>query len=349
MLNSTHSPTYSHLPSESKELLSEDDTSSSSSSSSIPPRTRTRNWRILLLLSTNLALFLTSLGILAYAFHELSALKHNIDNRLVRQTSAYCIVPPNPFHHYQITNPPLPPPLPAPLLDTLPLPLSTTTTNGSFWPQSPPSLFQLPPSPEVDAAWDRIADTHAFALTREQVRRLNKDPAELYRFPASYGLGDEAYMGLLDVFHQLHCLNHLRQAAHPEYYRQNHNHSHSHSNSHHGGSGSGSVGSGTAGTGEKRRSKFPYEVHLEHCTHILLQFVLCHADVGVITFNKVAGTPGPFADFNVDHVCRDFGAVLDWKEANQVNVTDEQWAEIFVTPEGIRELPAEGRSEPPRV
>lgn len=122
---------------------------------------------------------------------------------------------------------------------------------------------------------------------------MGKDPAELYRFPESYGYGDQAYMGMLDVFHHLHCLNHLRRAANHQYYAN--------------------LSSTSIAHTTTPSAKFPREVHLEHCTYILLQFIMCHADVGIITFNKVQGTPGPFADFNVEHKCRDFQSVLKWK------------------------------------
>lgn len=65
-----------------------------------------------------------------------------------------------------------------------------------------------------------------------------------------------------------------------------------------------------------------------------------------MTFNKVKGTPGPFPDFSVEKKCRNFDDVLEWKERNQINVSDEEWKEILETPEGIRELDAEGRTLP---
>lgn len=219
-------------------------------------------------------------------------------------------------------------PTTAPIFDKLPIPLKLTTMNGSFWPQNPPSIFHLPPSPEVDASWDRIADTHGFVLSKAEILKMGKDPTKLYRYPESYGYGPEAYMGILDVSHHLHCLNHLRRAAHGA---TTHKHAHSHSHS-----------------GQQVYFNpailFPHEVYLDHCAYVLMEFITCHADVGVVTFNKVQGTPGPFADFNVLRKCRDFQALLDWKERNQVNVSEELWEEIFVTPEGIRELPAKGKS-----
>lgn len=80
-----------------------------------------------------------------------------------------------------------------------------------------------------------------------------------------------------------------------------------------------------------------------HCQHILLQTLMCHSDLEVITFNKVEGVYGPFADFSVQKKCRDFESVLEWQEANQVLIPDNLREEASP---GIQELPAVGNSLP---
>ncbi|KAH8422451.1 oxidase ustYa family protein [Aspergillus melleus] len=254
----------------------------------------------------NLIFFLFSILILLLSVIHVQNITHNIDNSLLKKTSSY-----------------------SPILDKLTIPFRETRTHGNFFADDPPSLFQLPPSPEVDAAWDRISDTHAIVLSREEIVKMGRGPDEQWRFPPEYGYGDDAYMGLLDVFHHLHCLNAMRQAAYPEYYF-NKTGSHSHHER-------------LGGPGEVHFTRGGHDLH---CQYILLQFIMCHADVGVITFNKVEGVKGPMADFSIDHKCRDFRSILDWKEENQVNVSDEQWKLINRVPEGVRELSGEGRSRP---
>lgn len=73
---------------------------------------------------------------------------------------------------------------------------------------------------------------------------------------------------------------------------------------------------------------------------------MCHADLERVTFNKVNDMVGPFPDFSVEQKCRNFEDILEWKERHQVNVTEEEWRLILETPEGIRELEAEGRIVP---
>ncbi|KAK0632297.1 hypothetical protein B0T14DRAFT_490684 [Immersiella caudata] len=51
-------------------------------------------------------------------------------------------------------------------------------------PNNPKHIFRMPANPKVDAAWDRIAH---------------------------WGYGPDTYMAEIDAFHQLHCLDILRQ------------------------------------------------------------------------------------------------------------------------------------------
>ena len=42
------------------------------------------------------------------------------------------------------------------------------------------------------------------------MRALGKDPASAARPPADWGLEPDVYLGTIDVYHQLHCLDMLR-------------------------------------------------------------------------------------------------------------------------------------------
>lgn len=65
----------------------------------------------------------------------------------------------------------------------------------------------------------------------------------------------------------------------------------------------------------------PAELHLAHrghCIHMLLQVLMCNADVGIITHNWVRDEryDGPkiraFPDFSVQKTCRDFDGIVGW-------------------------------------
>lgn len=165
--------------------------------------------------------------------------------------------------------------------------------NNSFWPDDPPSIYQLRPSPEVDRAWDRLSAGPAVPLTTEEVVRLGWDPKTLWPVPQEELEGDEVrYWGLIDVFHQVHCLNELRKTAFPAYY------------------------------GDRReKHKFvplPYEDHLLHCQYSLLKAVTCHADLEISIYQKFKGWPGINLNFQKDRKCRNFEDILEYQESHQI-------------------------------
>lgn len=79
--------------------------------------------------------------------------------------------------------------------------------------------YRGPPSPEIDAAWTDIGvGTPAIRLHDADLKLLNKSDTPsrpLHRIPEELGGG---YVGMLEVFHLLHCLNSLRKAMDKEYY-----------------------------------------------------------------------------------------------------------------------------------
>lgn len=71
--------------------------------------------------------------------------------------------------------------------------------------------------PKVDKAWDHIAsDVGDQMITREELDRLGLDPTSLtIKNPKTGRVG---YRVGMQVFHQLHCLNLLRQHSFKDYY-----------------------------------------------------------------------------------------------------------------------------------
>ena len=80
------------------------------------------------------------------------------------------------------------------------------------------TIYRQPPSPEVDAAWERLGSLHAHAITSKDIIRLGKDPSKVAKYPLSMGLGDDAYAAEFDTFHKIHCLNGLRRDIYFDYY-----------------------------------------------------------------------------------------------------------------------------------
>ncbi|KAL2818340.1 hypothetical protein BJX63DRAFT_384022 [Aspergillus granulosus] len=91
--------------------------------------------------------------------------------------------------------------------------LTTERFNGAL---RVPNRFRGSPSQEIDDAWDEIlyAEGGLVRLTRAEVELVNAS-----EFAAEYtqDLGG-GYIAGVEVFHQLHCLNMLRQVTYLDYY-----------------------------------------------------------------------------------------------------------------------------------
>lgn len=70
---------------------------------------------------------------------------------------------------------------------------------------------------DVDKAWDHITyDVGDQMINRQELDRLGLDPESLKaKDPRT---GNEGYRVGVQVFHQLHCLNLLRQDSYKHYY-----------------------------------------------------------------------------------------------------------------------------------
>lgn len=77
-------------------------------------------------------------------------------------------------------------------------------------------------------------------------------------------------------------------------------------------------------------------MHTMHCIHILLQDLMCNADVGIITVNWVhahLGAPGTLVeDFSTQKQCRNFDALLDWVHKNAVKDGDKIYQSLTSHP-----------------
>ncbi|QLI70845.1 Cyclochlorotine biosynthesis protein O [Metarhizium brunneum] len=152
-----------------------------------------------------------------------------------------------------------------------------TTFEGEFLA---PSVWRGPPFPELDEAWNRISirGTGSLRIAKYDLSRLNKSAdAEI---TAGFGDGTNDVQVLLEVFHQLHCLNEIRKHTWPEYYKFD----------------------------------APPKVeraHLDHCIEMLRINLMCTADMTPITAKQVSWKNGDAApDFSTLHTCRDFSKIL---------------------------------------
>lgn len=161
----------------------------------------------------------------------------------------------------------------------------------------------------MDEAWDSLEPIRVFPISEAQVRKLGKDPKLSVKFPSDYGLGDDAYMGQIDMFHQLHCLGLLRYQAWKEYDRN-------------------------ATLHRKPYGKMHW-AHLSHCTDILLKNIMCSGSLDIVTFTWLETQTNPWPDFNVPHKCRSFDDIVDWQEKHSVPLS---WGRNVTRPKDFREV-----------
>lgn len=201
--------------------------------------------------------------------------------------------------------------------------------NGTFLETGTKDIFRQDPSPEVDAAWDRIQTRDGVPISRLDVIRLGKDPDDAAKFPESFGFGNEAYIAKVDVFHQIHCLNTLRMNLRNnfDYYYGS------------------EFPNGTATT------KF-HDLHVSHCLVTLLENIKCAGNVDLYTHRWVDAQVHPYADFNMVHQCRDFDAILAWQEKHAVpmhqmmNVTKPKNAKVHIMSHEFKEVMGWYKSHP---
>ncbi|KAE8446179.1 hypothetical protein EG329_012404 [Mollisiaceae sp. DMI_Dod_QoI] len=205
----------------------------------------------------------------------------------------------------------------SPILDKLNIPTSVKMMNATLYPGPTPSYARQHPNPEADAWWDELELLRTIPITRKEVLKLGKDPEIVAKFEDAYwGLGDDAYMAQVDVFHQMHCLNQLRKLIYPTYYNY------------------------SANTVHHADLWF---VHLNHCVDVLAQNLMCTGNTDLYTLNWMETQGYPFPDFNINHQCRDFDALVEWRKREGVDI--EKWVKMK-KPEGVKQVePSEGIKE----
>ncbi|KAJ2988657.1 hypothetical protein NUW58_g3858 [Xylaria curta] len=184
--------------------------------------------------------------------------------------------------------------------------------------ESPEGVYRQVPNSDVDAAWGEIANPPFIVLSAAEVRGLGKDPAVTAQPPEDWGLyktcmshsgtlssltpiiavGPDVYLGTVDVYHQLHCLDMLRMNLH-----DNFDHYHS-----------------------KPLSPLA-RAHVSHCVESLMKTLMCQPSLDILTTkwtDSIGGLgPAHLADFDFNRKCWDFEQLNRWTEGRRVDITDD--------------------------
>ncbi|KAL1865119.1 hypothetical protein Plec18167_009522 [Paecilomyces lecythidis] len=289
------------------------------------PRKPTRNLlscQSYIITIANILLFLISVALFIVLPHRHDSTQPNHAYRQVSTWCTYTRFSIQYIPHLQL-HPANPDP-PAPILDSIELPFINKTISGSLFPSTNTTdqlLRRLEPGPQTDSLWLDYEIQRPFVLTRSQVLALGKDPALTVKYPDSiFHLGDEAYMGGMDVFHLLHCFNTIRQEAFKDYYFDGEKyHMEGYSEE----------------SRPRRRHAEMFWIHLRHCTDIIVQFIMCNADATMTTMTWLETQERPWPEFSVNKKCIDFDALVKWRDENAVDI---EKAGLVRRPEGAREV-----------
>lgn len=181
---------------------------------------------------------------------------------------------------------------PSPMDRDVPPHYDIYSVNGSLKKET---IYRMPGSPEVDAAWDRLgAHLLPFAIPEDEGPSYGLLPGQVKRVPEQGG----GYVAILESTHHIHCLNVMRQASHwdYDYYR--------------------------AGGRKVKNSVFsgPEDIvrlHFTHCMDMLRQRLMCDADAAPLGQVWLDGY-GPLVFDTVKRKCRNYEKLVDWAKEREM-------------------------------
>ncbi|KAJ6613676.1 hypothetical protein B0H10DRAFT_1804987 [Mycena sp. CBHHK59/15] len=137
-----------------------------------------------------------------------------------------------------------------------------------------------PPSDEIDEAWNELTKKRFFVLSAEEARA---QWGEGYTRYWNEGWGGYAASDIyahtadgLDMFHTLHCLDHIRKSLYPDHYHQGRLHG---------------------------------DIHNGHCIDHIRQQIMCQGDLTPLPSQRFENVGKNYLDSDRTHTCRDFSQI----------------------------------------
>ncbi|KAI1361183.1 hypothetical protein F5Y08DRAFT_348144 [Xylaria arbuscula] len=163
------------------------------------------------------------------------------------------------------------------------------------------SIYRGVPSPELESAWTELWLHGSIRFPEDKLHLINRTVnLGNNKTLKSWHDGKGGYHGQLEVHHQLHCLNLIRQYTwrgwyyrHPEVVRM---------------------------SGDMLSSDIEARMHTDHCIEALRITLMCHGDttpsIGIL---DPKAPRGQMADFSPLMKCRKFDKIQEWSVKNQQN------------------------------
>ncbi|KAJ7479760.1 hypothetical protein FB451DRAFT_1131033 [Mycena latifolia] len=139
-------------------------------------------------------------------------------------------------------------------------------------------IYERSPSAEVDQAWEELYAYAASRVPKSEVVKMTNTTWPILHEEGNYVLA-------LDVFHQLHCLDIIRQQVHP-----GHNYT--------------------------RQSP----VHLRHCIGAIRQALMCYADISPVVWQWSSKYNEAEQRDDILHTCRDFDRIQSWAKEHSMGL-----------------------------
>ncbi|KAH6644865.1 hypothetical protein C7974DRAFT_420282 [Boeremia exigua] len=151
------------------------------------------------------------------------------------------------------------------------------------------------PDDTKDQMWQDLFSFGMIRISEEESKNLVQPT---FQIPNT-----DEYLIELEVFHQLHCLNQLRQAFYPERWPHLWQYT--------------------------PEGKIDYAGrqygHWEHCIESIRQSLICHSDVTPITIHyNATAVPKSGGDFKIEHTCRNFDALSDWARGRTLGLLGDK-------------------------
>ncbi|CCE33732.1 uncharacterized protein CPUR_07658 [Claviceps purpurea 20.1] len=206
-----------------------------------------------------------------------------------------------------------------PIYDMIDLEPSIRKINGTVMPAGKLSIARQFPNPAADAIWTQdIELIRPIPVTREQIIKMGKDPDTVAKLEDNvWGLGDDAYVATLDVFHNLHCLNALRQAAYATERDE---------------------GGFYVGNSPQPLRRHSVSAHLVQLTADDDQTGKSN-NLNLVTRHWTEGLEYPFPDFSIQAHCINFEKLTEWHTEASVDL--EKYVRVMKKPPGVKERPTE--------
>ncbi|KAM7223007.1 protein of unknown function (DUF3328) domain containing protein [Rhypophila decipiens] len=153
---------------------------------------------------------------------------------------------------------------------------------------TPVSPFNHGTMEDMDSNWTSLLRVGFMGLTDEELEKVGA-PTNSVRLPAESGGG---YMAYLASHHHLHCLYLLHQSLYPDWYETR---------------------SEVWNMSARLRQS-----HWDHCVDELRDYVMCHADSTVVTYEWMEGVKSPLPQQGNARVCANWDGHFQWQLDRQV-------------------------------